>query len=860
MFNLTKLVNTLTPTLKKTLENAVGEALKRRSSTVEVEHWLYCTIFGKDQALLSFLENEHIDINSLQSELDRKMIYGSSKESIQPTISGSIRQLLERAWILSSVEYGAEKIFPEALLMATLQPDSFGVKGSYVEALRSVSTERLQENARQQAGRYHSNLNENSVYENQENILKKYATNLTQLARQEKLDNVLGRTEEISKTIDIFLRKRQNNPILLGHPGVGKTAVVEGIAKKIVSGEVPKSLKECELISLDMGLLQAGASMRGEFEERLTGIIDAVKEATKPVIIFIDEAHTIIGAGGSEGQNDAANLLKPALARGDFRTIGATTYSEYKKYFEKDAALSRRFQPVIIDEPSKEASVNILRAVSENLSKHHGVLIRDDAVKAAVDLTIRYMPSRRLPDKAISVMDTACSRVAISQHACPKEIELIREELQFAHAELRRVRQDTQSFGQRSTDTSLIESKINNLEKKLQNNLSVWEKEKQEIKAQLQYASENMVEKKDQTIAFPEKDNAALAYKNPKTKFIQPWVSEASISAVVSDWSGVPVNTLENTEVQRLFELSDSIKKRVIGQDFAIEAISKSLKVSRAGLTDPRKPIGVFLLCGPSGVGKTETALAIAEKFFGSEDALITVNMNEFKEPHKVSMLMGASAGYVGYGQGGILTEAVRQKPYSVLLLDEIEKAHPEIHDVFFQIFDKGNINDSEGNLIDFRNTIIIMASNAGSDEITQMVDDYPSQVDDQGINDQLKTHLLDYFSPAFLGRSEVIAYRPLSDNIGAKIVEIHLDRIKDRIEHQYKTNLKWDQKFVECVVRENKDKLSGGRAFESIINKKLLPKLAEECMKMVIEENCLKGVFISSSNDEIIVSTERGE
>lgn len=850
MASLTKLVARLSPELRNALESGVGEAIKRKSAAVETAHWLFHILFGADSELQAFLEGQGVNLSDLQAELERAMPMGAGDGGKQPTISGSVTKLIEQAWLLASVELNLGMITPEVFLLATQQPNALGVRAEALAALKPVSTDALQAFCAERGKSVPaaaSGSNGVTAGPVDGTALDKYTVNLTELARRGELDTVLGRTTEVAKAIDVLLRKRQNNPILLGAPGVGKTAVVEGLAQKIAAGEVPDQLKGADLVSLDMGLLQAGASVKGEFEERLKNVIKEVQASETPIIVFIDEAHTMIGAGGTEGQNDAANLLKPALARGEFRTVAATTFAEYKKYFEKDPALSRRFQPITIDEPGRDAAVNILRAVSEGLSKHHDVFVREEAIKAAVDLSIRFMPSRRLPDKAISLMDTACARVALSQHARPAQIEGLEEELRFVEAELEKSVTDARMFGDPEFDASTLNEDIDNLKTTLADRISMWEDQKEKVSLRLDAAR----------AAQEGGDQVEISAEDEDDIIVHPWVTGATVAEVVADWTGVPIANLGASEAERLLALESTLKQRVIGQDAAIEAIAKSLKISRAGLTDTRKPIGVFMMCGPSGVGKTETALAIADQFFGGEDAVTTINMTEFKEAHKVSMLLGAAAGYVGYGKGGVLTEAVRRRPYSVLLLDEMEKAHREIQDVFFQIFDKGHISDSEGNDVDFRNTIIIMTSNAGGEEIRDFVDAAGRDPSPEELNDHLRPLLLDHFSPAFIGRTELIAYRPLTPEVGAKLTEIHLNRIKNRIQAQYGARFNWEASFVDYVVSANSDPLSGGRALEAIINKNFLPRLAEECINRVIEDKPLETITVSHDGADVVLNME---
>ena len=568
MASLTKLVARLSPQLRISLENGVGEAIKRNSAVVESSHWLYHIIFGKDADLHAFLEDQGVNLNSLQSEIERTMPMGAGEGGRQPTISGTVSKLIEQAWLQASVEMNLSQITPEVFLLATQLPSSLGVRAESLEALKPMSTDALQSFCTER-GKTSPEGAVSGIFtgiNGDGTALEKYTVNLTERARNGELDSVLGRTHEVAKAIDVLLRKRQNNPILLGAPGVGKTAVVEGLAQKIASGEVPHQLKDAELISLDMGLLQAGASVKGEFEERLKNVISEVQGSEKPIIVFIDEAHTMIGAGGTEGQNDAANLLKPALARGEFRTVGATTFSEYKKYFEKDPALSRRFQPITIEEPGRDAAINILRAVVDGLSRHHNVLVREDAIKAAVDLSVRFMPSRRLPDKAISLMDTACARVALSQHARPAQIEELEEELRFVEAELAKSLSDARVFGEPEFDPTALSSNIEHLATAVADRISMWECQKEKVAHRLEFARASMDNKNVVAPLIEE-------FSTDEIVIVHPWVTEATIAEIVSDWTGVPVSNLGVSEAERLLTLEDNLTARVIGQDAAIAAI-----------------------------------------------------------------------------------------------------------------------------------------------------------------------------------------------------------------------------------------------------------------------------------------------
>ncbi len=848
MTALVKLVAKLTPSLKAALENAVGEAMRRRAAAVETPHWLFHILFGDAPELRAFLDGQGVDLAALRDELERRMPRGAAAEA-RPTISGSVAKLIETAWLTASVDFDARAVTPEILLAAALKPTALGLRAEPIAALGPLSTEALADYAAGRLGAAAVGLAAaagpaapSGAWAADHGALAKYAVNLTARARAGALDPTLGRSDEVAQILDVLLRKRQNNPILIGEPGVGKTAVVEGLAQKIAAGEAPEALARAELLALDLGLLQAGASVKGEFEERLKNVIKEVKASETPILMFIDEAHTLIGAGGAEGQNDAANLLKPALARGEFRTVAATTFAEYKRYFEKDPALTRRFQPITVAEPSPEAATHILRAVADGLSSHHGVLIQDAAITAAVDLSVRFLPARKLPDKAISLIDTACARTALSQAARPAEVEKRAEALRFAETALERAESDLARFGTEA-DLEALRADAERRAEALRTAEAAWRAERLRATSALEAAGSG---------ASPDAPQDADA-----PRFVHPWVSPETVAAVISDWTGVPVSALESSEAERLLGLEKALKARVFGQDAAVEAIARSLKISRAGLTDARKPIGVFLLCGPSGVGKTETALAVAEQVFGGAEALTTINMTEFKEAHKTSALLGAPAGYVGYGKGGVLTEAVRRRPYSVLLLDEMEKAHPTIQDVFFQIFDKGWITDSEGGRVDFRNTIIVMTSNAGDGFIRDAVALGGAAAEPSALEAGLREALLGHFSPAFLGRAEVVAYRPLSEEIGAKLVAMHLERIGKRIETQYGASFSWRSSFVDYVVRANTDPLSGGRALEAIVNKTLLPRLAEACIARAIEGAPVRAARVGFEDGAVTVTVE---
>jgi len=674
--------------------------------------------------------------------------------------------------------------------------------------------------------------------------------------------------------VDILMRRRQNNPIMIGEAGVGKTAVVEGFAQRIARGDVPPSLKDVELRTLDVGLLQAGASMKGEFEQRLRSVIDEVQASQKPIILFIDETHTLVGAGGAAGTGDAANLLKPALARGTLRTIGATTFAEYKKHIEKDPALTRRFQSIQVDEPSEERAILMMRGVASTMEKHHQVQILDEALEAAVKLSHRYIPARQLPDKSVSLIDTACARVAVSLHATPAEVDDSRKRIEALKVEMEIIRREGAigiETGARANDAETLlvaeQDRLEGLERR-------WNEERElvdellALRAKLRdgarpvegtgskleaAASEvapvtdenERAALKEQLKAVQEK-LSALQGENP---LILPTVDYQAVATVVGDWTGIPVGRMARNEMETILNIASTLSQRVIGQDHAMEMIAKRIQTSRAGLDNPSKPIGVFMLAGTSGVGKTETALALAEALYGGEQNLITINMSEYQEAHTVSTLKGAPPGYVGYGEGGVLTEAVRRKPYSVVLLDEVEKAHPDVHEMFFQVFDKGFMEDGEGRFIDFKNTLIILTTNAGTDLIAGLCKDPDLMPDPEGMAKALRAPLLKVFPPALLGRLVTIPYYPLSDEMLGSIVRLQLNRIKKRVEARYKIPFTYSDDVVKLVVSRCTESESGGRMIDAILTNTMLPDISREFLNRMIGGTPITGVRTDVNN-----------
>jgi len=857
---LSNLVAKLDPNLRTALEQAAGAAMNKNAPVIEIEHWLVQILLLKDSAVIELFNQQKVDRDALLAELTMRLEGLSQAAQTQPSVSKNLSDLIEDAWMLASVNFNQGQIVALHLILALLQTDSFGIRKLSLKALQNVSVEALQgqiAKLKVSAGNASASAGANAgASVSGECALDKYTVNLTAQAREGKIDPISGRNSEVRMAIDILCRKRQNNPILVGEPGVGKTAVVEGLALRIVANEVPPALQGVELHTLDLGLLQAGASIKGEFENRLKDVINEVKSADVPIIMFIDEAHTLIGAGGAAGQNDAANLLKPALARGEFKTLAATTWAEYKKYFEKDPALTRRFQVVKIEEPNEQDAMQMLRGVARSLSDHHGVFIREDAIEAAVKLSVRYLPARQLPDKAISLLDTASARIALTQGAKPEALEQLQQKISYMNSELQALQTEQAVFGSDGEIITEMQGRISLLDTELIALDQRWQDEQHlvtqliDLNQQLQAGHrEGNVDagQQQQLLQLSEQ----LEELQGGTPLVHALVDMQTIAAVISNWTGIPAGSMVKDEVAKLLSMEQGMHQRVIGQTTAISELSKSIRISRAGLTDSRKPVGVFLMCGPSGVGKTETAMALADQVFGGSDNLNVINMTEFKEEHKISMLLGSPAGYVGFGEGGVLTEAIRRNPYSVLLLDEMEKAHSGVHDMFYQIFDKGYIKDSEGRSVDFRNTIIIMTSNAADQAICEICDQQDEAPDNTELLEQIRPELQRFFKPAFLGRCTVIPYYPLKGDELKKIAEINLCRIEKKLSDQYAASFSWSDEFLDFVVGRNIDPTTGGRAIEQIINRSLMPKLAQECILRLSE---------GDSIDKVVVDVEHGK
>jgi type VI secretion system protein VasG len=796
----------------------------------------------------------------LEESVERGWVYGSLLFGENRVRTGHVVIALLKTPTLRNVFLNLSKEFANIKLEALT--DSFAkiVAGSPEESL----------GAAEQAGAAGAAPGETSGAlapgpMGKQEALGRFSVDLTEKARKGEIDPILGRDGEIRQIVDILMRRRQNNPILTGEAGVGKTAVVEGFALRIAEGDVPPALKDVVLRTLDLGLLQAGASMKGEFENRLRQVIDEVQASPKPIILFIDEAHTLIGAGGAAGQGDAANLLKPALARGTLRTIAATTWAEYKKYFEKDPALTRRFQVIKVEEPDEEKAILMIRGLAPVLEKHHKVHLLDEALEAAARLSHRYIPSRQLPDKAVSLIDTACARVAISQHATPPALEDCHRRISALESELAIIGRESAIGIDHTERKSAVETSLASEKERLATLEAAYEKEKAvvgeilDLRRKLRLDGETLSgkdgqpkveelkpEDREKLLAKLRESEQELSKLQGENPLIHPSVDEQAVASVVADWTGIPVGRMVKNEIQAVLSLADSLERRVIGQRHGLEAIAKRIQTSRAGLDNPSKPIGVFLLAGPSGVGKTETALALSETLYGGESNIITINMSEFQEAHTVSTLKGAPPGYVGYGEGGILTEAVRRRPYSVVLLDEVEKAHPDVHEIFFQVFDKGMMEDGEGRLIDFKNTIILLTTNVGSDLIMNMCKDPEMMPSPDGVAKALRQPLLKVFPAALLGRLVVIPYYPLSDQMLRAIIRLQLSRIQQRISANREVTFSYDDAVVDLIASRCTELESGGRMVDAILTQTLLPEVSRELLTRLMEGGSTEKVEVT--------------
>ena len=921
--NLKSLVGRLNETCRGALEGAAGLCLSRTNYDVEIEHILAKLLGEDDTDLHKICRHYEVNVDRLSKDVSVALDRLKTGNSRTPGLSDRLPDWFQNAWLLASVDYGAARVRSGHLLLALLSNDgtariardiSKEFSHISVESLRKDLPDITKDSAEARdavaLGETAGTANGDTVASGvpgKTKALDQYTEDLTAKAAAGKIDPILGRDFEIRQIVDILTRRRQNNPILTGEAGVGKTAVVEGFALRISQGDVPEPLRNVAVRTLDLGLLQAGAGVKGEFENRLKSVIDEVKSSPQPIILFIDEAHTMIGAGGQAGGNDAANLLKPALARGELRTIAATTWAEYKKYFEKDAALARRFQVVKVEEPDEEKAIGMMRGLLDKMEEHHNVRILDEAIVECVKLSNRYITGRQLPDKSVSVLDTACAKVAIGQGATPGAVEDVTRRIQNLSSEIESLEREQITGAEHDDRLDDLKAKRAVSEEELKKLNEQWEKEKdltdqiRNIRMKLEMSrldakpstngsdgdGENVSAVSSESVDAPTETAAAAATAeststsgdaaatatapetsqpidteflkselkrlNAELKTVQgenplmaPVVNGQIVAEVISGWTGIPIGKMVADEINAVLELHRTMGERVLGQDHALEAISQRIRTSRAGLTDPKRPIGVFLLVGTSGVGKTETALALADSLYGGERNLISINMSEYQEAHTVSSLKGSPPGYVGYGEGGVLTEAVRRKPYSVVLLDEVEKAHPDVMELFFQVFDKGVLEDGEGREIDFKNCVILLTSNVGTDTIMKLCADPDTKPEPDGLVEAVKPELVKAFKPALLGRMVTVPYYPISDDILRLIIRLQLGKIKNRISDNHGAAFSYDDSVVDTVAKRCTDVDSGARNVYNILTGTLLPEMSGEVLSRMASGEGIKNVRVS--------------
>ncbi|WP_176331787.1 type VI secretion system ATPase TssH [Burkholderia vietnamiensis] len=876
---LKTLITKLNPLCRHAAERAASACLARGHYEVDLEHLFIALLDEATGDLPLALRASRVDPHALRADLERELTRLKTGNTRTPVFSVHLIALFEQAWLIASLDSQLGRIRSGHLLLALLTaPDlaQFAQRMSAQFAEMNVTDlkhkfDEIMAGSSEAEPRQPDGDDGDAVSDvapgataagpSKTPALDTYTTNLTQRARDGKIDPVIGREAEIRQAIDILMRRRQNNPIMTGEAGVGKTAVVEGLALRIAADDVPPPLRGVALHVLDMGLLQAGASVKGEFENRLKSVIDEVKKSAHPIILFIDEAHTIIGAGGQAGQNDAANLLKPALARGELRTIAATTWSEYKKYFEKDAALARRFQVVKVEEPSEPLAAAMLRGMSGLMEKHFNVRILDDAITEAVRLSHRYISGRQLPDKAISVLDTACAKVALAHSATPAAIDDTKKRIERIDAEIASLEREAAggaSHDERlgelrgARDTALAQLSDDEARYEAERAIVAEITELRETLDRARHASED-----GEPVDVPATREklaervAALHALQGGEPMVPLQVDGHVVAEIVAAWTGIPLGRMVKDEIDTVLNLQPLLGARVIGQDHALDAIAQRVRTASANLEDPNKPRGVFMFVGPSGVGKTETALALADILYGGERKMVTINMSEYQEAHSVSGLKGSPPGYVGYGEGGVLTEAVRRNPYSVVLLDEVEKAHPDVLEMFFQVFDKGTMDDAEGRGIDFRNTLIILTSNVGSAAVMQAclnktADELP---DPDALAEALRPQLYKTFKPAFLGRMKVLPYYPISDDVLAEIIELKLERIRRRIEANHKAAFEWDESLVDAVLARCTEVDSGARNVDHILNGTLLPEIAGHVLGRIADGAAIARIAVRADD-----------
>jgi type VI secretion system protein VasG len=897
--NLKSLISKLNDHCRSSLEGAAGLCLSRTNYDVDIEHYLMKLNEAADTDLARVFKHYDVSLSKLNKDLTRALDALKTGNARTPALSPRLPEWIQEAWLLASVEYGVTKVRSGHLLLALLSSEDLARFAREISTeFSKISVEELKKNLAALTAKSREAAGEEGFAEDaagdgggaspavgapgKTKALDQFTIDLTAKAKAGKIDPVLGRDFEVRQVVDILTRRRQNNPILTGEAGVGKTAVVEGFALRIAQGDVPQPLRNVAVRTLDLGLLQAGAGIKGEFENRLKSVIEEVKASPQPIILFIDEAHTMIGAGGQAGQNDAANLLKPALARGELRTIAATTWAEYKKYFEKDAALARRFQVVKVEEPTEELAIVMMRGLTESLENHHRVRILDEAVADAVKLSHRYISGRQLPDKCVSVLDTACAKVAVGQGAIPPAVEDATRRIAHLTTEIGALERESATGSDHAKRIEELTAVRASEEEKLQRLSVQWEKERELVgkirdirekleaqavgKAQAAAAAMSPAAAPaggggatvaDGSAASTPVDvdalkselaalNKELEAVQGETPLMQAVVTSQTIAEVISGWTGIPIGKMLADEINTVLALKDRLERRVIGQAHALEAIAQRIRTARAGLTDPRRPVGVFLLVGPSGVGKTETALTLADTLYGGERNLVTINMSEYQEAHTVSSLKGSPPGYVGYGEGGVLTEAVRRKPYSVVLLDEVEKAHPDVMELFYQVFDKGMLEDGEGREIDFKNTVILLTSNAATDTMTKLCADPDTRPEPEGLVEAIRPELINVFKPALLGRMVVVPYYPISDDVMREIIRLQLGRIRSRIMENHGAEFSYDDAVVAEIGNRCKEVESGARNADRIITGTLLPEMSGEFLSRMAAGQPVTSVRVS--------------
>lgn len=859
------------------LESATVLCKTRGNPYVELVHWVNQIIMGEQtdwhEAIRYFALDEAKLAKDMIAALDA-LPRGAASIS---DFSNNIQIAIKESWMAASLVFNEGAIRTGHLLCALKQTPECArllhdMSGEFVKVNGDLLAEKFAEitansaetsvpagdgksSATGQAGAMMG-----SAPMGKGEALKQYTLDMTAEAEAGKIDQIVGRDAEIRQVIDILLRRRQNNPILTGDAGVGKTAVVEGFARRLASGDVPPSFKGTKLLSLDMGLLQAGASMKGEFENRLKQVIEEVQSSDTPIILFIDEAHTMIGAGGQAGQNDAANLLKPALARGKLRCIAATTYQEYIKYFEKDPALARRFQNILIEEPDDDKGTQMMRGIVKSLEKHHGVVVLDEALGAAVKLSRRYLPSRQLPDKSVSILDTACAKVNLSQNAQPAELEYSRRRIEALELEIEILKREETGGMNHAEKIAALNDELIKEEKNSDEIQKRFDREKAlaaeiaALRTQLNDVEKDKAAALTTELEAKRKELADFQGEHP---LVLPQVDTQAVSTVISEWTGIPLGRMVKDEIKSILSLDEELCRRVIGQDHGLKIIAKRVVTARASLADPNKPIAVIMLAGPSGVGKTETALALAEQIYGSDEQIVTINMSEFQESHTVSTLKGAPPGYVGYGEGGVLTEAVRRKPYSVVLLDEVEKAHPDVHEIFFQVFDKGQMEDGAGRLVNFRNTLILLTTNVGDHVIEQLCVDEDNLPAVEMLEEAARGDMAKVFPAALLGRIQIVPYYPLGKKALYRIIDLKLSKIKKRVAENYAAQLVIGDAVKDEIIRRCDNAASGARLIDAVISNSLLPEISAEFLRSTLEGKKFKKVFADAKDEKFIYSYE---